>query len=117
GGGAGGGGGGGYPAGPRSIKKKNKKKTSFLTLRRMGGKQCAPARRPRPPPCAAAFLISWNACAPIRCHAFFSFFQAEDGIRNLYVTGVQTCALPISFDDLNDFYDPQFKRRNLREIQ
>src|SRR5438874_10774420 len=24
------------------------------------------------------------------------FFQAEDGIRNLYVTGVQTCALPIS---------------------
>src|SRR6267378_5317397 len=26
--------------------------------------------------------------------AFF-FFQAEDGIRDLYVTGVQTCALPI----------------------
>src|SRR5438874_7177668 len=24
------------------------------------------------------------------------FFQAEDGIRDLYVTGVQTCALPIS---------------------
>src|SRR5204862_3896129 len=24
------------------------------------------------------------------------FFQAEDGIRVLYVTGVQTCALPIS---------------------
>src|SRR6266496_4129692 len=23
------------------------------------------------------------------------FFQAEDGIRDLYVTGVQTCALPI----------------------
>src|SRR5690349_22164490 len=28
--------------------------------------------------------------------AFFFFFQAEDGIRDLYVTGVQTCALPIS---------------------
>src|SRR6266576_5425772 len=28
---------------------------------------------------------------------FFFFFQAEDGIRGLYVTGVQTCALPISF--------------------
>src|SRR5690349_24698255 len=28
---------------------------------------------------------------------FFFFFQAEDGIRDLYVTGVQTCALPISF--------------------
>src|SRR6266496_6701101 len=25
----------------------------------------------------------------------FFFFQAEDGIRGLYVTGVQTCALPI----------------------
>src|SRR2546430_17118753 len=25
------------------------------------------------------------------------FFQAEDGIRDLTVTGVQTCALPISF--------------------
>src|SRR5256886_12746575 len=28
-------------------------------------------------------------------HVFF-FFQAEDGIRDLTVTGVQTCALPIS---------------------
>src|SRR2546430_3261573 len=27
-------------------------------------------------------------------HCFF-FFQAEDGIRDLTVTGVQTCALPI----------------------
>src|SRR2546430_3107991 len=30
---------------------------------------------------------SWRAC--------FFFFQAEDGIRDLTVTGVQTCALPI----------------------
>src|SRR5690349_4533594 len=29
---------------------------------------------------------------------FFFFFQAEDGIRDLYVTGVQTCALPIFWD-------------------
>src|SRR5437773_4220883 len=28
---------------------------------------------------------------------FFFFFQAEDGIRDRDVTGVQTCALPISF--------------------
>src|SRR5438874_8964874 len=28
-------------------------------------------------------------------HVLFFFFQAEDGIRDLYVTGVQTCALPI----------------------
>src|SRR2546430_17316925 len=27
---------------------------------------------------------------------FIFFFQAEDGIRDLTVTGVQTCALPIS---------------------
>src|SRR6266851_1697506 len=30
---------------------------------------------------------------PLRC---FFFFQAEDGIRDRDVTGVQTCALPIS---------------------
>src|SRR5947207_5415424 len=31
----------------------------------------------------------------IICFAFFFFFQAEDGIRDHCVTGVQTCALPI----------------------
>src|SRR5690349_22070522 len=39
-------------------------------------------------------------------YSFFFFFQAEDGIRDLYVTGVQTCALPILFTlvcrDLSD---------------
>src|SRR5260370_16275525 len=30
----------------------------------------------------------------VRCEVFF-FFQAEDGIRDSSVTGVQTCALPI----------------------
>src|SRR5260221_10429298 len=29
-------------------------------------------------------------------NSFFFFFQAEDGIRDHCVTGVQTCALPIS---------------------
>src|SRR5256884_6375926 len=29
------------------------------------------------------------------CLVFFFFFQAEDGIRDVAVTGVQTCALPI----------------------
>src|SRR5438034_7750788 len=33
------------------------------------------------------------------CSVFF-FFQAEDGIRDHCVTGVQTCALPISRADL-----------------
>src|SRR5690349_23152892 len=31
----------------------------------------------------------------VSCFFYFFFFQAEDGIRDLYVTGVQTCALPI----------------------
>src|SRR5690606_40512271 len=29
----------------------------------------------------------------------FFFFQAEDGIRDFHVTGVQTCALPIFYGD------------------
>src|SRR6202789_3026511 len=32
---------------------------------------------------------------------FVFFFQAEDGIRDAVVTGVQTCALPIS-DDVDE---------------
>src|SRR5207302_7071497 len=31
---------------------------------------------------------------------FFFFFQAEDGIRDFHVTGVQTCALPICWKKL-----------------
>src|SRR2546425_12626155 len=33
------------------------------------------------------------------CVCFFFFFQAEDGIRDKLVTGVQTCALPISLPE------------------
>src|SRR5438445_5524535 len=35
--------------------------------------------------------------------SFFFFFQAEDGIRDIGVTGVQTCALPISPEIRNLF--------------
>src|SRR3989454_8642935 len=35
--------------------------------------------------------------SPAIIYCFFFFFQAEDGIRDYKVTGVQTCALPISF--------------------
>src|SRR5688500_17439403 len=35
------------------------------------------------------------------CALFSFFFQAEDGIRDYKVTGVQTCALPIS-ENLTD---------------
>src|SRR2546426_9900624 len=35
----------------------------------------------------------------------FFFFQAEDGIRDYKVTGVQTCALPIYFEQVLSGYD------------
>src|SRR5206468_9221684 len=40
---------------------------------------------------------SWSSPArlPIWNASVIFFFQAEDGIRDLIVTGVQTCALPI----------------------
>src|SRR5438270_1080677 len=34
--------------------------------------------------------------SPLLVQVLLFFFQAEDGIRDLTVTGVQTCALPIS---------------------
>src|SRR2546423_2741572 len=37
----------------------------------------------------------------------YFFFQAEDGIRDKLVTGVQTCALPISEGMRNDGYSDQ----------
>src|SRR2546428_1998788 len=43
-------------------------------------------------PISASKRRTW-ASSTVRC---FFFFQAEDGIRDLIVTGVQTCALPIS---------------------
>src|SRR2546429_3776352 len=36
-------------------------------------------------------------CFNCFCFFIFFFFQAEDGIRDVAVTGVQTCALPISY--------------------
>src|SRR5690349_23989865 len=41
-------------------------------------------------------VASLGIVAPDHLLSYFFFFQAEDGIRDLYVTGVQTCALPIS---------------------
>src|SRR5690606_40354103 len=35
------------------------------------------------------------------------FFQAEDGIRDFHVTGVQTCALPISNQYVGNEYDKE----------
>src|SRR5438034_4167490 len=40
-------------------------------------------------------MVQCFVCLLCFCLSFFSFFQAEDGIRDHCVTGVQTCALPI----------------------
>src|SRR5216684_7756259 len=39
---------------------------------------------------------------------FFFFFQAEDGIRDVAVTGVQTCALPIYRGERDDWLESHF---------
>src|SRR2546430_6046451 len=48
-------------------------------------------------------------CELLSLCIFFFFFQAEDGIRDLTVTGVQTCALPILADacDIKVFSCPK----------
>src|SRR2546429_5724587 len=46
--------------------------------------------------CARRFAPErFLACSSYQLHLIFFFFQAEDGIRDVAVTGVQTCALPI----------------------
>src|SRR3712207_8233173 len=42
------------------------------------------------------YIFSLFLCFIYLSFIFFFFFQAEDGIRDIGVTGVQTCALPIS---------------------
>src|SRR3712207_7879900 len=40
---------------------------------------------------------------------FFFFFQAEDGIRDIGVTGVQTCALPILEEEEEEGGQEEFR--------
>src|SRR6266576_6348771 len=47
--------------------------------------------------------------------AVFFFFQAEDGIRDLYVTGVQTCALPIC-QGCGASYHERYKRPQVEGV-
>src|SRR5207253_7339201 len=46
----------------------------------------------------------------LRCvfYVFYFFFQAEDGIRDGHVTGVQTCALPISLSTSRSRFSASF---------
>src|SRR2546421_3733804 len=46
----------------------------------------------------AFFVLKYSVSSVLDVFVFFFFFQAEDGIRDLIVTGVQTCALPIWID-------------------
>src|SRR5690606_41081612 len=41
------------------------------------------------------------------------FFQAEDGIRDFHVTGVQTCALPISRPGAASAYEFELRARTI----
>src|SRR2546422_8149765 len=43
--------------------------------------------------CLGSYVV-WEGFVALSIVVFF-FFQAEDGIRDVAVTGVQTCALPI----------------------
>src|SRR5207245_4230009 len=47
--------------------------------------------------CCFLFVVLFRVyfCLYFEFFLFFFFFQAEDGIRDATVTGVQTCALPI----------------------
>src|SRR5437868_10822606 len=58
--------------------------------------------------CAKRLIVSWQLLVSI----FFFFFQAEDGIRDRNVTGVQTCALPIYLSVLT--FDFQRRRINIK---
>src|SRR2546422_5135361 len=56
----------------------------------------------RPEPVLALGLLKQGA---------FFFFQAEDGIRDVAVTGVQTCALPIFMLNQDDFAKGRDRRK------
>src|SRR2546430_8328401 len=47
----------------------------------------------------------------LRTRTIFFFFQAEDGIRDLTVTGVQTCALPIYATRINALFLREYFRQ------
>src|SRR2546429_6448481 len=47
-------------------------------------------------------MVCRKECRCVDMCGIFFFFQAEDGIRDVAVTGVQTCALPISERELRD---------------
>src|SRR5205823_8158132 len=67
----------------------------------------------------------WSRVGPLQAIAVAGdfFFQAEDGIRDKLVTGVQTCALPISLerqpveDPVGRFPKPRIARAIGRDVR
>src|SRR5256884_4712763 len=62
-------------------------------------------------------LMGGDICTILLSLDGFFFFQAEDGIRDVAVTGVQTCALPISLRRGFDFLflpNKHFSRSSLQ---
>src|SRR3989337_986070 len=82
--------------GRRIIKKKKKKKKKRKERRTRSGRERVVTRGAR---CgrdrASCCCHSTATIESVSLSFFFFFFQAEDGIRDATVTGVQTCALPI----------------------
>src|SRR5256885_10584812 len=61
-------------------------------------------------------LLRRESCAASDAFVYsaFFFFQAEDGIRDYKVTGVQTCALPIS---MRGEQDEQLSRLRVGQLR
>src|SRR5690349_17687793 len=75
--------------GPRRLSKKNRDGQ----LQRQGPLETRPSASCGAAAAARVRRRRRTRSTPRAAASFF--FQAEDGIRDLYVTGVQTCALPI----------------------
>src|SRR6266496_532971 len=98
--------------GRRIIKKKKKPNVSdgFMLIREKGPSKVIYVTNKHP----EKTLVNCVWCGvllTLRTTVFF--FQAEDGIRDLYVTGVQTCALPISTPETSSSTKESSERRSV----
>src|SRR5688572_12392486 len=67
--------------------------------------------------CCTEFFCQYLSTECLFGVCCFFFFQAEDGIRDLTVTGVQTCALPIFMDFGRFKYEQSKKDREAKKHQ
>src|ERR1019366_2429051 len=91
-----GGGKGGISGGRGALKKKQKPDHDSPSRAWALESASRPSRRGEPAGALKEYATgSMNEADRVRALVDFIFFQAEDGIRDWSVTGVQTCALPI----------------------